>query len=367
MISFDGDPKAPSDVEGVSVLHDIYFTRRNQQEAAERELQNPRTSQMLDEKSLFSTVEQRTSKAAVRKKRSNANEPKVRAPKIHHQIPFESDVFKDKNFTVLDGTYRLDKDSLDEDDAKEGGWLDLVKPVQCQQDVVDFIMKHGGKCTLTANQDTDYIIGGRLKDPRVASYWKSMEESSSDILRDKTKRGKHLRKIHQIGGIVKWTFLYSTVHRMHPGIDTSKVIPRRHDYIIMSAFAEARLLQNEDSYGLHLYDDTNIVDFKRALLEVQRQQHAVDSEGPRSQNKRARVDKPSGNGKALDLYDLERLCDAEERVSLLVPFVSSNHLRALTLIYKNFYPGNSSNQKRNQILERRNQWTYRDVSLYLLR
>jgi hypothetical protein len=319
LFRFDGDPKAPSDVEGVSVLHDIYFTRRNQQETAEKELQNPHNGQILEENSLFYTVEQGTSKMATKKKRSNVNVPKVRAPKINDAIPFESDIFKDKNFTVLDGTYILDAGGLDEEDAKSGGWLELAKRVRCQQHVVDFIIKHGGKCTLTANQDTDYIIGGRIQDPRVASYGKSIEETTSDVLEDKTKRGQHLRKIHQIGGIVKWTFLYSTVHRLDSGSDTSKVMPRRHDYIIMSRFAKENLLQSEDSYGLHLYDNTNMVDFKRALLEVQRQERRDDKEGQQPQKKRVRLEPASEDESQIGAptscsHWFEQLFNAEERV-----------------------------------------------------
>jgi len=195
LFSFDGGPKSPSEVETVSALHEIYYTRRGQQDAAERESQHEQNGQtVLDQHSVFYTVEQGAGKVASKKKRT-ATAPKVRAPKINESIPFETDIFKDKNFTVLAGIYKLDVDGLDGQEAKAEGWLESAKSVRSQQDVVDFIMRHGGQCHLTANQETDHIIGGRVQDPRVAAYRKSIEGVTLEMLQDKTKKGQNLRKI----------------------------------------------------------------------------------------------------------------------------------------------------------------------------
>ena len=289
---FDGEPKSASDVETVSTLHELYYTRRAQQEEAEKEAQSSQNSQsVMDHQSMFHTVDQNSKNATTKKKRVVQIAPKVRAPKISENVPFESDIFKDKNFTVLDGTYRLDADGLDGQEAKSEGWFDLAKSVRSQQHVVDFILKHGGTCHLTANQETDYIIGGASKDPRVEAFRKSIEGTSAEMLQGKTKKGQHLRKIHQIGGVVKWTFLYATVQRLHSGSDTSKIVPRRHDFIVMSKFADENLLQDEDMFGLHLFEDTNIVDFKRAMMEVSRHERR-DLEGKNGQDsKRIKIDR----------------------------------------------------------------------------
>jgi hypothetical protein len=254
-------------------LHDLYYTRRAQQEEAERELQVSQNSQsVLDHQSVFHTVDQHSKNGLTAKKRTIKCNLKVRAPTISETVPFQSDIFKDKNFTVLDGTYRLDVDGLDGQEAKTEGWFDLAKSVRSQQHVVDFILKHGGNCHLTANQETDFIIAGISRDPRVEAFRKSIEGTTADMLLGKAKKGQHLRKIHQIGGLIKWTFLYATVERLHSGSDTSEIVPRRHDFMIISKFAEENLFQNEDDFGLHLLEDANIVDFKRAMMEVKRRE-----------------------------------------------------------------------------------------------
>jgi len=82
-------------------------------------------------------------------------------------------------------------------------------------------------------------------------------------------------------------------------------VPRRHDFILMSKFAQENLLQNEDIYGLHLYEDTNIVDLKRAMMEVERQERRDKKDKKLPQRKRVRID---------DTHQLDELFDPEEMV-----------------------------------------------------
>ena len=299
----------------MSTLHDLYYTRRAQQEEAEREAQVSQISQsVMDQQSVFHTVDQNSKNGATAKKRIIQSAPKVRAPKISETVPFQSDIFKDKNFTVLDGTYRLDVDGLDGQEAKSEGWFDFAKSVRSQQHVIDFILKHGGTCHLTANQETNYIIGGASRDPRVEAFRKSIEGTTVDMLQGIAKKGKHLRKIHQIGGVVKWTFLYATVERLHSGSDTSEIVPRRHDFMIMSKFAEENLLQNEDVFGLHLFEDANIVDLKRAMMEVQRQE-AKERKDNGEKNEQVCKRQKTDTALNLEVIDFNGILDIEERVS----------------------------------------------------
>jgi hypothetical protein len=81
----------------------------------------------------------------------------------------------------------------------------------------------------------------------------------------------------EIGGVLKWTFLYSTVHRMRSIPKQIKILPKRHDYLVLSKNSEQKFLENKDIYGLYLHEDTNLLEFERAMLEVgretKRQQH----------------------------------------------------------------------------------------------
>lgn len=194
----------------------------------------------------------------------------MRVPETNQSLPFESDIFKDQNFTVLDGEYEMNASTLDGQEAIEEGWFEGGKYVSCQQDIVDFIEKHSGNIHLTANSETDFIVGGRADDPRVQNLRKSIEGTTEDMLKNSTKRGQNLKKIHEIGGIVKWNFLFSTVHRFHTESNAGQLIPRRNDFLIMSPLAERIRLQDENIYGLHLYENTSFVDFKRAMMEVKR-------------------------------------------------------------------------------------------------
>lgn len=267
--SFDGEPKAACDVETVSTLHELYYTRRAQQQESERESQIFKDLDSLQHQSLFLPTTENLRARKISRKRVLTNEPYVRAPKIRHDIMLQSDIFQNICFTVLDGNYKLDSNGLDGQLAKSEGWFESARLVKNQQDVVNFILKHGGQCHLTANESTNFVIGGDANDPRVAMFCKSIEiANSKDLV---CKRKKHLRKMLEFDGILKWTFLYATVNRMQSASHQTKLLPKRHDYLALSKFAEKRLLESEDIYGLHQQDDTNLLELKRAMLEVERQ------------------------------------------------------------------------------------------------
>ncbi len=310
-------------------MHDIYNTRRKQQEIGERESQSanePITE--LEHSSVFATAEQASNNSKQKRKPSRrAAAPSVKAPLLNQSLPAKSDIFKGKKFTVLDGKYCLapDEESLDGLEAKEEGWFDEAKLIRSQQDVVNFIMLHGGECQLAANEDTDFIIGGRLADPRVQNLRKSIDGVTVEMLSDGTKKGRHLRKIHDIGGVVKWTFLVSIAHRIQSeSNDTSikvPIVPRRNDFLVMSKFAEENLLREEDIYGLHLYLDTTMVDFKRAMMEVKKQkrreQYGEDFQGDSRLRKRAKTKAQQVEGmkgKSSWQIEMNELFDESEKV-----------------------------------------------------
>ena len=303
----------------------IKSKRRAQQEAGERESQfiGGSATTELQHGTLFATAEQSAEDKQKKTKTSRVAAPNVRAPETNQSLPFESDIFKDQNFTVLDGKYEINANTLDGQEAIEEGWFKGGKYVRCQQDIVDFIEKHSGNIHLTANSETDFIIGGRAEDPRVQNLRKSIEGTTTDMLKDNTKRGQNLKKIHEIGGIVKWNFLFSTVHRFHTESSVGQIIPRRNDFLVMSSLAERIRLQDENIYGLHLYEDTSAVDFKRAMMEVKRRnrREVVESNIAIGRiTKRARGNPESGDS-ASDSTPWQNLNDytfsANEKVRML--------------------------------------------------
>ena len=60
---------------------------------------------------------------------------------------------------VLEGTYNLDPNNLDGQQARNEGWLKDAAIVDCQQSIIDFILRHGGQCELIYNCETNFIVG----------------------------------------------------------------------------------------------------------------------------------------------------------------------------------------------------------------
>eukprot|EP00557_Chaetoceros_sp_GSL56_P004427 CAMPEP_0176497660 /NCGR_PEP_ID=MMETSP0200_2-20121128/11850_1 /TAXON_ID=947934 /ORGANISM="Chaetoceros sp., Strain GSL56" /LENGTH=1349 /DNA_ID=CAMNT_0017895703 /DNA_START=42 /DNA_END=4088 /DNA_ORIENTATION=- len=275
---FDNEPKAACDVETVSTLHELYYTRRAQQVDSEKESQIFKDADSVEEyQRLFRPTTENLKKRKISRKRVLSNDPNVRGPKVRHDIVFQSDCLKNLCFTVLDGVYKLDTSGLDCQIAKSEGWFESAKFVRHQQDVVNFILKHGGQCHLTANESTNFIIGGDANDPRVAMFCKSIDSAYANDMAGKRNK-EHLRKMIEFGGVLKWTFLFATVHRMRSTSNQISLLPKRHDYLAMSKFAEKRLLESEDIYGLHQEGDIKLLEFKRVLLEVERQVEATHEE-----------------------------------------------------------------------------------------
>jgi len=289
---FEDGPKPPEEIESVKDLHDLFYERQFQQQDAERESQLSSSNQYDDQstnhtplRNQFATMEQALSKGKTRKKRQRVETNVARCPKIDSSPKLKSTTFGGYNFVVLDGTYKIDANSLDGREAASEGWFESAFTVRNQQDVINFIQKHGGQCQLSANHSTDLIIGGSKDDARVANYRRSIDAATIEIIQDNTKQGQHLRKIIEIGGVIKWTFLYATLQRLQgkhcldndhaPSQKKVPLIPSRHDFLIMSNHARERLQHTEDIYGLSLCDDSNLFDFKRAMYEVKRQEQQM--------------------------------------------------------------------------------------------
>lgn len=274
---FDDGPKPAEEAECSTGLLEMYEKRYHQQQYQEREMQYGPDSSGGEEnvKNKFKSMEQNLKNGKLRKKRPR-EELNVRLPNIEGCRSKTSDILSSYTFMVLDGNYKLGNlVSLDEVQAKAEGWYDSASLVTCQQDVVDFVLQHGGQIGI---EDYDFVIGGSADDPRVTNYRRAIERATDATMGSNTKEDQNLRKMAQ-SGVVKWTFLYSAVaglskKRVVEDIESlqhkKSLVPRKHNYLVVSKFVEACSEKVEDAFGLHLFEDASIVELKRALREARK-------------------------------------------------------------------------------------------------
>ena len=272
--NFDCGPKPPSEVESVTDLHELFFKRQSQQQETERESQTMGIgliSKSPQSRTRFFSMGKCLSEGSSgRKKRATVQPFKVKAPRLRDTVKLVSNVLADFTFLVLDGFFRFHQDSLEAIEAKDGGWFDDAKETRSQQHVVDFICKHGGKCVISGDHETDYVVGGRANDPRVVNFQSALERASNDCQKSK-KSDQYLHKMLEIGGVIKWTSIYAATTRLlRNGRETRSPLfrLRRDDYLVSSKHIDMTLLKSEDRYGLYLFEKATPIDLKRALSKI---------------------------------------------------------------------------------------------------
>jgi hypothetical protein len=129
------------------------------------------------------------------------------------------------SFTVLDGGYSL-KESIDVDEAKEQGWEEEASLVKNSATVKTFIMKHGGTIKLSAGEDT-FVLGGRETDARVRAVVNAVaaakgQTKKGGTAKTQTKKALQYQMMAQHEGVLRWTFVYSLVHRWLSKENTDK-------------------------------------------------------------------------------------------------------------------------------------------------
>jgi hypothetical protein len=83
-------------------------------------------------------------------------------------------------FTVLPGSYCLQKDAFAAAEARENGWEQEANDVTSREDVIRFVKSHGGKCELSSHTGSDFILGGRIDDPKVSIYHDLIAATNED-------------------------------------------------------------------------------------------------------------------------------------------------------------------------------------------
>mmetsp|Transcript_7253 Transcript_7253/g.11900 ORF Transcript_7253/g.11900 Transcript_7253/m.11900 type:complete len:1401 (+) Transcript_7253:1066-5268(+) len=231
------------------------------------------------------------------KKRTNSRKEvnAVKALAIPSVDTIQSIVLEGYIFDVMPGRYCLEDDVFVAAEAKEHGWAEVAKNVKTHKDVEAFIKSHGGTCILDANVRTDFILGGSPTDAKVSNKRNLMENADEEKLKHSTSMSDAVtRRLFEIGGVLKWTFVYSLVTKFLsrlkdessgfrksikekcPGMAT----PRHSDFLVMAKSAKESLKKTEDEFGLRIHDICNDIDFERALEGVGRQRAINQEEIP---------------------------------------------------------------------------------------
>ncbi len=275
------DPKPHDQVAEFKELLQIFEEKEDQGRDVEFGSQaEVLTSRFLTQKEYGSSGKQ--------KKRTNSRKEvnAVKALAIPTVETAQSIVLDGYIFVVMPGRYCLEDDTFVAAEAKENGWAEAAQAVKTHTEVQEFIKSHGGTCILEANTRVDFILGGSPTDAKVSNKRRLMETADEEKLKRGTSASDAAaRRLFEIGGVLKWTFVYSLVTKFLsrlkdessgfrksikekcPGMAT----PRYADFLVMASSAKATLQKTEDEFGLRINDICNAIDFERALEEVGRQ------------------------------------------------------------------------------------------------
>lgn len=197
------NPKNPDEVADLSELRTIFD---EQEETRHNEVSFGSVQQ---ETSRFLTAKQlQGGKLNAKKARKKRDEVKqFNIPEVATPL---SQILDGFTFTVLPGNYCLEDDSYATAEAKEDGWESSAISVRSQKDVIRFIQSHGGTCLLTMHTGTDFILGGRATDASVSNLRTLMANTDRN---SSTKKETDARRLLELGGILKWTFVFSIGER----------------------------------------------------------------------------------------------------------------------------------------------------------
>jgi hypothetical protein len=160
----------------------------------------------------FLTEDQRL--ADQKKKKSRGTKGVRGVEMLPKPLETESKALAGLCFTVLDGDYSR-RESIDMEEARERGWAEEAKLVKSSISVKAFIMKHGGTVRISGGDDT-VVLGGSKTDARVGTAVNAMSVAKAQTKKApkaQTKKALQYQMMAQHEGVLRWTFVYSLVHR----------------------------------------------------------------------------------------------------------------------------------------------------------
>ena len=279
--------KTAEEVDNIDDLLNIYLNRqaqisKNSQVGISNSDQNQNRA-IKKEKCRFLTPSQDALKRRLSRKRN------YHVPVTVSKIKEVSNLLSGLTFTVFEGNYELDRNCLDATTAKNEGWFQEACAVKSRNDVIHFIRQHGGKCELGVTASTNYIVGGRPNDAKVLNY-EAITSNFSVTMPNRSKNCEILKKMIELGGILKWTFIVASMHQQsnsgqelrspndtvrqssHMKSCQAKISPRLHDFLVRSKQTPRSIHENE--YGDNLLEDTSESDFQYILHQVGNQKRS---------------------------------------------------------------------------------------------
>jgi hypothetical protein len=126
--------------------------------------------------SRFLTPGERQAQKAAKKRRGRKRKHE---DAVVYEDPDEinSIALKGLTISVLEGTYKLDKDSIEAQEARDQGWFDQAIEVTAAKDVVNFVKMHGATFRSVANGDEDFLIGGTRNDAKVINTMRGINNA----------------------------------------------------------------------------------------------------------------------------------------------------------------------------------------------
>jgi hypothetical protein len=215
-VRFDGDEKPLHDIESDLSLWAKYnsVVERRSQSAPEESFRHGSSSRPQEQsKCRFLTerqqqLAQKTKRMHQRKRQGVEIAPTPEEP--------TSSILKGVTFTVLDGFYRLDPTGMDVKEAREQGWLEAAKAVRDKHAVAAFVKDHGGTVLVSTRIDGQcYELGGRRDDELVMKHIDRVEQvlNKKPTGKKLTKRDEENERVAKFEGVLRWTFVFSLVHR----------------------------------------------------------------------------------------------------------------------------------------------------------
>jgi hypothetical protein len=199
------NPKNPDEVADLTELRTIF---NEQEDTRQNEVSFGSAQQ---ETSRFLTAKQLQGGKLKAAKKSRKKIDEVKQFNIPGAATPLSHILDGFTFTVLPGNYCLADDTYAIAEAREDGWESSAMSVRSQKDVIRFIQSHGGICLLTMHTGTNFLLGGRATDASVSNLRTLMANTDRYST---TKKDADARRLLELGGILKWTFVFSIGERI---------------------------------------------------------------------------------------------------------------------------------------------------------
>lgn len=307
-----GDDKSPHHVETIEALRRAYREQMQRREGSgEIAFQSGSVENFGSHSRRFQTAEEGLKKKSKRNARTQ-HEPKWTMP---HADRKDSAALNGLTIVALEGTYVLNDNSLDAEEAREEGWWRAAKEINKRDDLLLFISRHGGTPKISVAPETDLVVGGRPDDARVVMHHKGLTLAIKQRKRgNSSKVGLSSEAMIKIGGVIKWTYLLSIVHQWNHAMRSFKaenleeqqrvlrtsciknthpqlLAPVRHQYLNPSFYCYRT--EDKDIYGISTVNDCSMIDFKRALQEADNQRRRKQARAASWQQNASLLSEPS--------------------------------------------------------------------------